>query len=261
MAKTIHSSKLTPNQTYLVRGKVGFSRITRHTTDEERAEANKRRMHPMNNNYTSLSIYDAQVLCKDPSQPTIEEQYAAESLYKSSSPKYPGNNFSAINQTKNLPIVGVLTPTPETPNNYVETKLENELASGLDVTLVMRVYKGQGSNNGVSLDRVLVNEPIRYYGGNSEVDKTLAGFGITFQAMAPAKKEETAASTAPAQETTAATAPTEQQPAPAQPVDNNAFAAAPASQPQAQPAATDNPFSSYGAAPNNMVFGAGTRQY
>lgn len=261
MAKTIHSSRLTPNTTYLVRGKVGFSRITRHTTDEERAEANKRRMHPMNNNYTSLTIYDAQVLCKDPSNPSIEEQYAAECLYKSSSPKYPGNNFSAINQTRNLPLVGVLTPTPESQNNYVETKLENELASGLDVTLVMRVYKGQGSNNGVSLDRVLVNEPIKYYGGNAEVEKTLSNFGITFQAMAPSKKETTNNTTAPTQtESTPVDTPVDTQ------VAQNAFAAAPSTQPEAQsqqtaPAATDNPFSSYGAAPNNMTFGAGARQY
>ena len=32
--------QLTPNATFLVRGKVGFSRITRHTTDEEREKEN-----------------------------------------------------------------------------------------------------------------------------------------------------------------------------------------------------------------------------
>ena len=254
MAKNISSGKLTPNATYLVRGKVGYSHIATHTTDAERMEANKRRQHPIDKNYTTLTIHSAQVLCKDPANPTIEEQYASESLYNSSSPKYPGKNFSGINKSRNLPQVGVLTPTPEAPNNYVETKLDAELASGLDVTLVMRVYKGQGSNNGVSLDRVLVNEPIRYYGGNSEIDKALAGFGITFQAMAPAAKNTDAEpvnnGTAPAQ--TAA------------PVDTSAFASAnsqPVAQPQNTAPAADNPFSSYGAVPNSIQFGPGARQY
>jgi hypothetical protein len=267
MAKNISSGRLTPNATYLVRGKVGYSHIATHTTDAERMEANKRRQHPIDKNYTTLTIHSAQVLCKDPANPTIEEQYAAESLYNSSSPKYPGKNFSGMNKSRNLPQVGVLTPTPEAPNNYVETKLDAELASGLDVTLVMRVYKGQGSNNGVSLDRVLVNEPIRYYGGNSEVDKTLSDFGITFQAMAPAAKNADAEPVNNGTETAPATAPAQT----AAPVDTSAFASVnsqPVAQPQnAAPAAndtapaTDNPFSSYGAAPNNMQFGPGTRQY
>ena len=261
MPKTIKSSELNPNATYLVRGKVGYSRVTRQTTDQERAEENKRRMHPVDKNYTNITIYNATVLAKDPSNPTIEEKYASESLYQSSSPKYPGNNFSAMNKTRNLPIVGVLTPTPESPNNYVEIRPEGELASGLDVTLVMRVYKGQGSNNGVSLDRILVNEPIKYYGGNTEVDKTLSNFGITFQAMAPEKKAElNAQASAPAEAAPVATAPVENT-APA-----NNFAPvnaqpAPAPTPEAAPAAAGNPFSSYEAAPQNIQFGPGTRQY
>lgn len=269
MAKTIQSSRLNPNATYLVRGKVGYSKVASQTTDKEREEANKHRVHPVDKNYTSMTIYNAQILCKNPQAPTIEEQYASESLYKSSSPKYPGNNFSAMNKTRNLPSIGVISPTPENPNNYVEIIPEHELAPGLDVTLVMRVYKGQGSNNGVSLDRVLVNEPIQYYGGNSEVDKTLSDFGITFQAMAPEAKSNAAANAVvnnAAPVDAAQAAPTQNDAFAQAPVQNNAFAQAPAqtsapAQPvNPAPAATDNPFSSYGQAPTDITIGP-ARQY
>lgn len=256
MPKTINVNSLNPDATYLVRGKVGFSRITRPTTDAERAEANKRRSHPIDKNYTHISLYDARVIAHDPQNPTIEERYAAECLYKSSSTNYPGNNFSAMNKSRNLPRVGVIDPDAGA-NHFKEIVPEHELAVGLDVTLVMRVFKGSG-NNGVSLDRVLVNEPIRYYISNSPVDKALADAGIVFTAMAP--------SAAPVSDTPADTDTPAFAPVPA-------AAAAPAGDAQpVAPAATDNPFSSYAsaapaapaatpAATGNMTFGPGNRQY
>lgn len=256
MSKTISSGRLNPGATYLVRGNVGYSHISRHTTDVEREEANKRRAHPIAKNYTTITIYNAQVLCKDPTNPTIEEQYALESLYNSSSPKYPGKNFSAMNKSRNLPQVGVLEANADKQNYYVETKLENELAAGLDVILVMRVYKGQGTNNGVSLDRVLVNEPIKYFGGNSEVDKKLAEFGITFKAMPPSEKVATEESvqnaTVEVSQPVVATQPVAQ-------FQQEAPVVAPA--PNPEPIATETPFSSYGTIPNDITFGPGNRKY
>jgi hypothetical protein len=259
MAKTISNAQLTPDATYLVRGKVGFSRISRPTTDKEREDANKRRTHKIDKNYTTMSIYDAQVLVRNPNAPTTEERYAAECLYKSSSPNYPGNNFTGMNKSKFLPKVGVLTPTPENPNNYVEIIPEGELAAGLDVTLVMRVFKGQG-NNGVTLDRVLVNEPVRYYGMNSAVDQQLNEFGITFTAMAPARTAEEPVVEEEVHESPFSAAPVNT--APAQP-DPMATA-------QAVPAASGSPFVSYNAQPAQpaaaapaepVTFGPGVRQY
>lgn len=271
MPKTISNHQLTPDATYLVRGKVSFCRISRHTTDKEREAANQRRMHPIDKNYTTVSLYNATVLARDPANPTIEEQYAAECLYRSSSPDNPGANFSALNKSRNLPKVGVIDPLPGNPNNYKEIVPTGELAKGLDVTLVMRVFKGQG-NNGVSLDRVLVNEPVRYYGNSdAAVDQGLASFGITFQAMPPEQK--------PAQEPEP---PAEENPAdvqaPPAPEMSNAFsaapiapaaqpaaapAAAPAQQPAPAPAPAENPFSAYQAqnAGGQNNFGPGARQY
>lgn len=261
MPKTIQSNQLTPGATYLVRGKVAFSRITRQTTDEERERENKRRMYPQDRNYSNMSIYDAQVLAKDPQNPTIEEKYAAECLYRSASQSYPGNNFSAMNKTQKLPAVGELQGN----NQYVEIKPTAELATGLDVTLVMRVYKPTGQrNNGVSLDRVLINEPVKYYGGSSEVDNALKDFGLTFVAMPP-QKQETVDGVNTAAAEAAATENNDNDNANAF-VPNGAFAAAasmPANPaPQAPPVApaAENPFSAY--SPANMQFEPGnTRQY
>jgi len=181
MPKTINSNQLTVGATYLVRGKVGFSRITRQTTDEERERENKRRMYAQTTNYSNISIYNAQVIAKDPQNPTLEEKYAAECLYKSSSQNYPGANFSAMNKSKNLPAVAEL----KGPNNYVQFIPKHELAQGLDVTLVMRVYKSGQRNNGVNLDTILINGPVEYYGGNNDPQSTLSEWGITYQALPP----------------------------------------------------------------------------
>lgn len=269
MPKTIQSNQLTPGATYLVRGKVAFSRITRQTTDEERERENKRRMYPQDKNYTNMSLYDATVLAKDPQNPTIEEKYAAECLYRSASQNYPGNNFSAMNKTQKLPIVGELQGN----NQYVEIKPQAELATGLDVTLVMRVYKPTGQrNNGVSLDRVLINEPVRYYGGGSEVDNALSDFGYTFVAMPPQEQKtadgvNTAAAEAAATENNdnSAFAPTgafaAANPAPA-PAPTPMPQMAPQQAAPVAPPATDNPFSAYSPANNGMQFEPGTaRQY
>lgn len=242
--RSIRNNQLAPNATYLVRGKVGFSRVTRHTTDQEREKENARRTHPINNNYTNITLHDAQVLAVDPTNPTLEERYAAESLYQSNS--YTGQCFSAMNQSRNLPGIGVL----DGPNHYVQVAPEGELAQGLDVTLVMRVFKGKG-NNGVSLDKILVNEPIRYYEGGNSVDKALSNFGITFQASAPVAQAATAVAATPA-------TPVAEAPAAATTVNNFAsvqpVAETPAAQATPEPApAAGNPFSSYGAAPATEV--------
>lgn len=244
MSKTISVNSLEPDSTYLVRGKITFSRVSRQTTDDERAKANSQRKHPIDKNYTTVSICNAQILAKNPNDPTLAERYAAECLYQSSSPDNPGNNFTAMNKSHNLPRVAVVDPN--SPNTYNEIALEGELAAGLDVTLVMRVFKGAG-NNGVSLDRVLVNEPIRYYQGfDKTVAEKLSDFGITYNTMP--KTQQTAQPQAQPQ---------------TQPAAPSAFATVGA---PAAPVA-GNPFTSYDAPANNdggntpPVFGPGTRQY
>lgn len=189
--RTVQNSQLTPGSVVFIRGHVGFSRISRHTTDEERMKDNQRRTHQVDKNYTTISIYNAQVMAKNPQTPTPEEIYVAESCYISSSQDYPGNNFSGMNKSAFLPTVGVLAQGTD-PNNhpsYDETHLEGELQKGTDVTLLLRVFGGQGGNNGVSLDTVLINQTdFQYYGNNAHVTDAMNLMGITFVAKSPAER-------------------------------------------------------------------------
>lgn len=258
MAKAIKNTQLTPDTTYFVRGRVSFSRIQRQTTDAERQRENARRQYPFDKNYTYLTIHSATVLCRDPEHPTVEEQYARECFYQSSSESNPGNNFTGTNKSSNLPRVAVIDP--ENSKKYNEIRLEHELANGLDVTLVMRVFKGNG-NNGVSLDRVLVNEPIRYFEGKTPVDKDMEAMGITFNALPPTAPAAAKTENAPAEQSAPAQAPAQA------PVTNNgnfsSYANAPAPAPAPAPAG-DHPFQSFDSQPQNngnVTFGPGNRQY
>lgn len=236
MQRTVTNNQLTPGNVFFIRGQVGFSRISRQTTDEERTKDNLRRMHKIDKNYTTISIYNAQVLAKNPQEPTLEERYGLESCYNSShAADYPGMNYTAMNKSQFLPKIGVLEQGSD-PNNhpsYKEIQLDGELQKGTDVTLVLRVFAGQG-NNGVSLDTVLINKSdFQYYGNNTNVQNALSDYGITFNALSPAEKAQHKPVTAPEQ-----TAPAPEAPAP-QAAPSQATA----------PQATANIFSSFGAAP------------
>jgi hypothetical protein len=293
--RTINSNQLTEGAIYLVRGKIAFCRITRPTTDKEREEANLRRVHKVDKNYTHITLYDSQVLAKDPQNPTLEEKYAAECMYTSSNAQHPNRNFSAMNKSPNLPKVLAIGEN----GAYTDIQPTAELAQGLDVTVMMRVFKGAG-NKGVSLDSVLVNEPIRYYGGGgSHIAQTLEAYGINYvpptpeqmAAMQQQQNQAVAPQVQPLEGASYGEAPTNAfAPAPANGYEQqntfaptngyeqqNAFAptngynATPVQPVQPAPPANDNPFSSYnGAAPAPQVtfgqapsgFGPGpNRQY
>lgn len=229
--RTVHNSQLKPGSIIFVRGHVGFSRIARQTTDEERIKDNQRRTHQIERNYTTITIYNAQVMAKNPQAPTPEEIYALESCYASSSQDYPGNNFTGMNKSNFLPKIGVLSQgsSPDTHPSYDEIMLEGELQKGTDVTLLLRVFAGQGGNNGVSLDTVLINQTdFQYYGNNAHVTKAMEDFGMTFHEMSPSEK-------------TAATAQAPAAPvAPTAPVGQTMAAPVAPAAPQAT--ATANPF-------------------
>jgi hypothetical protein len=242
-----NNKDLTPGEVFLIRGRTSYSHISRLTTDDERAKMNQGRIYPIDKNYTKIALYNAQVLCRDPQHPTIGEKYAAERMYASSNPKTPGANYNAINKSQYLPRVGVLNPTPDNPQNYDTLDLDGrELANDLDVTIVMRAFAGGGSV-GVSLDAVLVNEPVRFY-ESRDIANALKAYGIV---MAPA---DTAPAAAPADASAYAAPAAPVAPAPAQ-----QFAApmAPQAAAPVAPPVAGNPFTSF----QGNQFGAGSRQY
>lgn len=253
MPNAINTNQLTPGNVFLVRGLIGFSRLSRHTTDEERFKENERRIHKIDKNYTTATIYNAQVLAQNPQAPTIEEQYGLGALYASNKPQdYPGNNFTARNKSSMLPRVYKLKEgaDPVTKPDYQEIQLEGELQKGTDVTLVLRVFDGQG-NNGISLDTVLINQTdFQYYGNNAAVQNALAAFGIVTTEL-PADARHQVNTSVPNQTTDTGNTVAEQ-PAPTM-VETpfGSFAQAPIqNSTQAAPDVTAAPPIQFGAGPN-----------
>ena len=185
--RTITTNQLTPGRIFLVRGKVGFSRLTSRIEGEELQQDIQRRRSkgwlPIEKPYTTITINQAEVIVKDRNNIQPEEQYAIESLYTSSSQRGQGGySYTANNKgTRALPYIAVTRAGAQGVVDQIQP--EGELANGLDVTLVMRVFKGK-PNMGVSLDGVIVNEPIRYF-DNTRAGDGLDGFGITFNPLAP----------------------------------------------------------------------------
>lgn len=192
--RTISTQSLTPGELFCVRGKLTYGRLAKQVDGEELEKDKQRRaargMRPIERPYTSATITDAYVPLKDKNNPTLEERYAQESLYTSHANGAHGFNFSAVNRGNRLPWIGVRDP--QDPMKIEQIVLPNELASGLDVTLVMRVFQGK-PNKGVTLDGVILNEPPRYV-ASADPTASLSALGITF---IPAETAAPAAEAAP----------------------------------------------------------------
>lgn len=233
MNYTVNLNQLAPNATVLVRGKLAYSRLAKQIDGEELQKDMQRRQQkgwiPIEKPYTTATINNAQVIYANPQQKTPVEIYVEEHFYQSRSQHAQGWSYTANNKGKNLPYICEMKG-----NNAMQVIPEGELANGLDVTLVLRVFKGK-PNNGLSLDGVIVNEPIRYYnGGNAGAG--LANLGITF---VPAAAPAAAPASAPVTESVEPAAPV-QAPATAPanfPADDNPFGG-PVSAPVGNPYAT-----------------------
>lgn len=192
--RTISTQSLTPGELFCVRGKLTYGRLAKQVDGEELEKDKQRRaargMRPIERPYTSATITDAYVPLKDKNNPTLEERYAQESLYTSHANGSHGFNYSVVNRGNRLPWIGVRDP--QDPMKIEQLMLPNELASGLDVTLVMRVFQGK-PNKGVTLDGVILNEPPRYF-ASADPTASLSALGITF---IPAATEAPAAEAEP----------------------------------------------------------------
>ena len=193
MTDKIRLNQLPQNAVFVIRGKVAFSRIASFIDGKELQEANARdvlyKRMPAQKPYTTINLHDAQVVCKDPANPTLEETYAMQSLYVSAKSPELNNQYEKRNSGKYLPKVYVIDPETKQYNQIQNTR---ELARDLDVSLVCRVY-ASGANKGVSLDSILVNEPIRYFEANA--NPVLAQLGIVLNSdssisQEPTEKEE-----------------------------------------------------------------------
>lgn len=234
--RTVSANQLADNTTFLIRGRVLYSRIRSQVAGEELARQNQRAMQqgrqPRNRPYTTLSICQAEVVRANPNAPMMnpEEIFATESLYTSTTQPNNGLCYSADNTGNYLPRLCVQEGNMVTELSADE--IHGELDNGLLVTMVMRIYNSGKPNKGITLDTIIVNEPIHFYQGGAAAN--LEKYGLTVN-LQPNRQQ----AAAPAQ-----TAPAMGGPQPAYP------AQAPMQQPMQAPQAP-----APGVVPNNVGYG------
>lgn len=186
MANPISTNSLKPNETVRIRGKLSYGRIVTKIDGDELRDRNKNTRFPVNRPYNTITIDDAKVLRKDPNNPTLFEQWAENGMFKSHRENAVGFSFTATNKGTLNPWIGQRINENQAKQVYPNA----ELANGLEVTLILRVFKAS-PNNGVTLAGVIVEEPIKLYSPNSP-ESIMAEYGIEFITEDnPEQKEET----------------------------------------------------------------------
>lgn len=186
MAKrSVTTDQLNPGDMFLIRGRITYSRVVtqidgKELEDDIARERAHGRLNPVDKPYTKMAICQAQVesVTNGPNA-TMTRMYAEESFYQSMAANNPGANFRGINKSPTTPWIRQSLPTGQMLP--IENP-EGELATGLDVTLVMRIFgaKQRGQHNGVTLEGIIVHEPVRYFAGGSRGPSSdLAAFGYT----------------------------------------------------------------------------------
>lgn len=187
--KTVTTNDIKPGTTMYVSGKITFSRVSSLIQGKElenkiarETRAGRGKSCP-DKPHTSIALTDARVMVKDPNHMTPAETYASETLIFSKIDPETGKTVWKLNfnnKSKYLPRVFVRNDSQK--NVYDEIKLEKELDRGLNVTLCFSVYhSNQGHNNGVHIDTILINEPLRYY--QNDVVSKLEQMGLTINRL------------------------------------------------------------------------------
>ncbi|MEV0443570.1 hypothetical protein AB0I84_46745 [Streptomyces spectabilis] len=197
---SISASQITEGKNVFIRGKLGFAVLARLIEGAELVASDQRKttngMNPVGKPHTTATIIHAEVQFADPNNPTLEEQFVSERRYDS--PKRPetGPNYSIDSKGSTLPVIVI--PSPKGDGTYDQDESGQELAQGLDVTLVLRTYKPKNFNNrGLALEQVIVHEEPHYYNAGGIDQAELAARGIVLNdTLRPV--QATPASTAPA---------------------------------------------------------------
>ncbi|MDQ1031367.1 hypothetical protein QF035_008949 [Streptomyces umbrinus] len=197
---SISASQITEGKNVFIRGKLGFAVLARLIDGAELVASDQRKtqngMTPVGKPHITATIIHAEVQFADPNNPTPEEQFVSERRYDS--PKRPetGSNYSIDSKGSTLPVIAI--PSSKGDGTYDQDESGQELAQGLDVTLVLRTYKPKNfSNRGLALEQVIVHEAPRYYNANGVDPAELAARGIVLNGT-PRHLQATPASAAPA---------------------------------------------------------------
>lgn len=172
---------LTPGRQIYIRGKIRYSRITRLIQGEELTRSDARRvqngMSAVGKPHLSISLTEPAVQYEDPKQPTYEDNFVNERFFTSKKNPELGPQYSIDPKGTDLPIIAI----SDDNGGYTQDTSGRELAQGLDVTILLRVYKPKSHPKcGLALEMVIVNEPVRYYSAGGPDLSSLAARGITF---------------------------------------------------------------------------------
>lgn len=170
---------LCPDKSYgIIEGLVDFSVITKRLEGKELELDNQRKqqhgMQIVAQPHTRLSVTQAHIVPKVPGQEDITEQYLKTRIYASKAHAEKGDCFTGYNKSKYLPFVYQANGT-----QMDQIQPEGELANGLRVRLVMRIFPSNKGNKGCSLESVTVMEPIRYQGASAATEAAAVAMGFT----------------------------------------------------------------------------------
>lgn len=180
MAHTTPAERLMEGTVIKVSGLLSFSRLTSVYEGEELTrrisdERLRGSRYPVDVPHTTAALIDPVV---EPAGPTMnaEEVFVEESIFSLARGDNAGHkSFRADNRGRTLPTIMEL----QDDGSYVQVQPSGELARGLKVTLVLKVYKPKNyEKRGIGIEAVLVNEKVRVFGRGSVAD-TLASLGVT----------------------------------------------------------------------------------
>lgn len=190
-APKININDLTPGDIIRLRGKVAWSHIgylyEGAELDAENERRNKfSRYKTKYGPHTRLSLSNVEIIETNPvpGQPGLFAQYMQQHIWTSPGKPELGYQYGAVSRKKTLPEIFVQTdPNQSQVTQITLTPREQELAIGLDVTIILRVFESKDfGNNGISFDQVIINEEPRFYRPNASANNSaaiLANFGLT----------------------------------------------------------------------------------
>lgn len=199
-ALKIQTNDLTEGDTIRIRGKVSWSHIGYLYEGAELDAENERnnkfsKFKTSLGPHTRLSLSNVQIIDANAvnGQPSLFAQYMQQRLWVSPDKPELGYQYAAISKKKSVPDIFVQLDPNQTDVEQIHlTPKVQELASGLDVTVCLRVFKPKDfGNQGISFECVIINEPPRFRnneGGGNNSASILASFGLTI-----GKKGETQA--------------------------------------------------------------------
>lgn len=163
--KQYSTDMLQAGDTFVVRGRTSYPRLTHVLDGEELQEEIKRATQqgriPTTTPHVYTTLVDATIEYVNPQAPTLAECYAAERLYTNKDGKVC---YTAVRKSQTLPDFGVVNPNDYTKVDGIYLDPNKTLANGLDVKCYFRVFDTKaGMHKGISLDAIVFQEPVRYY--------------------------------------------------------------------------------------------------